>query len=342
MKKIALVLAVTMIFGFLTACSGNTSSTTTGSATPAETTAAPAKIPELSIACNQPGQSWVLIGNSMSEYLKGTMELVVVPGSTYGNILTTNTRDTDFGITASTSLGSAKNGVRYYTEHGKQENVTFVASIYKHHLRGFTTNPDIKVWSDIKGHSVCYGPPGGEGFDYNPLLYSYMGFSDADVELKTMPFADAVEQMKNKQLDAILNCTPTPYAIFDDLVYSDPNNAHLIQMDKETAERLKSEWEGFNYDDYSTIPGNIWAFEEPLYAPYQLITFIANKDVSDEDVYNFTQCIYDNFEALEGIVPAFQGIEEGKDGMIHNVAGLPVHPGAEKFWTEKGLTVVNE
>ena len=335
MKKIALLLVLTMLAGLAAGCSNTAPAPNQGDSS---TVTALAKIPELSISCNQPGQSWMLIGTTLAEYLKGTMDLVVVPGSTYGNILVTNSNETQFGITASTSLGSAKNGLRYYEQHGKQENVRFVASIYKHSLRGFTNNPDIKTWNDLIGRSITYGPPGSEGFDYNPMIFSYLGFSESDLELKIMPIADAADQKKNKQLDCFIGCMPTPYALMDDVAYSD-SNAHLISLDKEYAERLKADWEGFNYDDYSTIEGNIWKFEEPLYSPYQLITIIAHKDVPDEQVYSMTKTLYDNFDALADVVPSFKGIVGGRDAMIYNDANLIVHPGAEKFWTEVGLTV---
>ena len=122
MKKriLALLMSAVMCVG-LAACSSNSSASQSSS----ETQTAQSSDGELKakIATNQPGQSWMLLGSTLSEYLKGTMTLSVEPGSTYGNILTTNSNETQFGVTAQTSLGSAMQGIRYYKDYGPQENV---------------------------------------------------------------------------------------------------------------------------------------------------------------------------------------------------------------------------
>ncbi|MCJ7855540.1 TAXI family TRAP transporter solute-binding subunit [Lachnospiraceae bacterium NSJ-143] len=332
MKKRLLAIAVSALFCFSFAACGSTSSETSETAASADSGKAGKEI-KVKIATNQPGQSWMLLGSTLSEYLKGTMTLSVEPGSTYGNILTTNSNETQFGVTAQTSLGSAMKGIRYYESAGPQENVRFVASIYRHYLRGLTTNPDIKTWDDLKGKSVCFGPAGGESFDYNPLILSYYGLNEGDYEVKVMPFADAIDAMKNGQLDAILNCSPTPYAIFDDLAISD-SNAHMIQLSKEAAEKLASEWEGFDYVEFDF--DDAWSYEKPFYSPYQQITVIANKDTPDEVVYEFLKCMYDRYDDLCTVLPTMAQIG-GPEGYADNPANVPVHPGAEKFYKEVGI-----
>ncbi|PAV28879.1 hypothetical protein CIL05_14735 [Virgibacillus profundi] len=61
---------------------------------------------------------------------------------------------------------------------------------------------------------------------------------------------------------------------------------------------------------------------------------IVHKDVPKEEVYQITKAIYDNFDYL-GTVH-----EEFKNLTLENVADIgnvPLHPGAEKFFKEKGL-----
>ncbi|GHS97922.1 C4-dicarboxylate ABC transporter substrate-binding protein [Synergistales bacterium] len=292
-------------------------------------------IPTVSIATSQPGQNYMLIGNTMAEYLKGTIDLVVEPGSTFGAIISTSANDTQFGITASTACGSAREGARFFEKNGgKQENFRFVASLYKHHLRAYTTDPNLTNWNQLKGRSVTFGPTGGESFDYDPLILSYMGINKGDYTLKTMPFTDAIEAMRNRQLDVILNCTPTPFAMFDDLAYSD-KQAHNLTLDKEIVERLVTEWPGFKYEEYTLETQ--WAHEKPLWAPYQQVTVICNVSVDDDVVYKFLSCMSDRFADLQSVVPAMKmGMESPKD-FAANPADLLVHPGALKFYKEKGF-----
>ena len=334
-KFFALVISGIMCIS-LVACSSGSGSSGSSSGSGSESSSSNGDVStdmKAKIATNQPGQSWMLLGSTLSEYLKGTMTLSVEPGSTYGNILTTNTNETQFGITAQTSLGSALGGIRYYEAHGVQENVTFVASLYRHYLRGLTTNPSIQTWADLKGKSVCFGPAGGESFDYNPLILSYYGLNEGDYEVKVMPFSDAIEAMKNGQLDAILNCSPVPYAIFDDLAISDPN-ARMIQLSKEAADRLASEWDGFDYVDFDFE--DAWEYEKPAYSPYQQITVVANKDTPEDVVYELLKCMYERYDDLCNVLPTMAQIG-GPENYVDNPANVPVHPGAEKFYKEVGL-----
>jgi len=63
---------------------------------------------------------------------------------------------------------------------------------------------------------------------------------------------------------------------------------------------------------------------------------IANKDVSEDEVYKFTKCVYDNFEKLSGVVINLEQIG-GKENLVYNPAKIPLHPGAEKFYKELDL-----
>ena len=63
---------------------------------------------------------------------------------------------------------------------------------------------------------------------------------------------------------------------------------------------------------------------------------IANNDVSEADVYNF---LYGVFEHVDEITAAHaKGAELNLD-FAASVTSVPYHPGAKKFFEEKGITV---
>jgi TRAP transporter TAXI family solute receptor len=323
-KRIGLgVLAFVLL---LAACSGKKDSS-------ASTASSAAQVYKSNIVTNQPGQSWMLIGNTLAEWGKGTIELSVEPGSTYGNVLAVNSGESKYGVTAQTAISSALAGVRYYQQYGPQTNLRFVASFFRHYLRGITLKPEIKTLADLKGRSVCFGPAGGESHDYGRLVLSYYGLQEGDYTVKVMPFADATEAMKNNQLDMILNCSPVPYAMFDDAAMGNPN-AHNVGVSEELAKRLSSEWKGFDYVEYDFE--DRYAYTKPFYSPYQQVTLIAHKDVSDDEVYIMTKLVYDHFEDLGNVVSNFKQMS-GIEMLADNPVNIPMHPGAEKFYKEVDL-----
>jgi hypothetical protein len=65
-------------------------------------------------------------------------------------------------------------------------------------------------------------------------------------------------------------------------------------------------------------------------------TLIANKNVSEDAVYNFTETLTASKDELAKTVPSLEGfsLDKALSGLY-----IPVHPGAMKFFTEKGITI---
>jgi TRAP-type uncharacterized transport system substrate-binding protein len=65
---------------------------------------------------------------------------------------------------------------------------------------------------------------------------------------------------------------------------------------------------------------------------------IVREDMDEELVYNLTKAVYDYHDDLVAGHNATKDtvLEKSMDGMI-----IPVHPGAKKFFDEKGIAVPN-
>jgi len=66
-----------------------------------------------------------------------------------------------------------------------------------------------------------------------------------------------------------------------------------------------------------------------------LATFVSSIDVPEETVYLIVKAVFENFDDFKKLHPAF-GHLEAKD-MVKNGLSAPLHPGAEKYFKEKGL-----
>src|SRR5699024_8973156 len=61
---------------------------------------------------------------------------------------------------------------------------------------------------------------------------------------------------------------------------------------------------------------------------------IVSKNLDDETAYEMTKTMWENVEKLRGSVEA---AEEMKiENAAKNLAGVPLHPGAEKYYEEEG------
>ena len=63
-------------------------------------------------------------------------------------------------------------------------------------------------------------------------------------------------------------------------------------------------------------------------------TFVTSANVPDEVVYQVVKAVFDNFDRFKGLHPAFAGLTE--TAMISEGLSAPLHPGAEKYYKERG------
>ena len=65
-----------------------------------------------------------------------------------------------------------------------------------------------------------------------------------------------------------------------------------------------------------------------------LATLVTSTKVPDEVVYQLVKATFDNLEEFKKLHPAF-GILKAEE-MVKNGLSAPLHPGAEKYYKEKG------
>jgi TRAP transporter TAXI family solute receptor len=89
-----------------------------------------------------------------------------------------------------------------------------------------------------------------------------------------------------------------------------------------------------------TIPAGTYAGQDADVTPVTVkATLIVTADADEETVYNLTKAIFDNIDAIaaENGKGAELSIENATSGMA-----APFHPGAAKYFAEKGVTVPTE
>jgi hypothetical protein len=63
-------------------------------------------------------------------------------------------------------------------------------------------------------------------------------------------------------------------------------------------------------------------------------TFVTSADVPEGVVYTLVKAVFDNFEDFKKLHPAFANLKESE--MIKDGLSAPLHPGAEKYYKERG------
>lgn len=63
-------------------------------------------------------------------------------------------------------------------------------------------------------------------------------------------------------------------------------------------------------------------------------TFVTSSDVAEDTIYQVVKAVFDNFDRFKKLHPAFANMKE--EDMITEGNSAPLHPGAEKYYKERG------
>ena len=102
---------------------------------------------------------------------------------------------------------------------------------------------------------------------------------------------------------------------------------------EESAKKFILEKEPTYYFEFLPA-GTYKGMQEPVEAIFQNYSLFCAARLSDEFMYAATKAIFENLDYITSVNSAFKDtkIEKVYDGM-----SIPVHPGAEKYFTERGI-----
>lgn len=187
----------------------------------------------------------------------------------------------------------------------------------------------IKTLDDLKGKKLSVGAP-KSGTELNArAILGAAGMSYEDLaKVEFLPFAESVELMKNRQLDATLQSAGLGVASLKDLSTSIPIT--VVSVPEEIATELGAPYIA------ETIPANTYDGQSEDVATVAVINFLVSSDaVSDDLAYQMTKLMYENLDQLKAAHAATNSIDvqNALKGMP-----IPVHPGAQRYYDEIGVS----
>jgi len=182
------------------------------------------------------------------------------------------------------------------------------------------------------GKKVGVGNAGSGAFANCELFFTHMGVWDK-IERNAMGYNDAAAAFGNNQLDAFWLFVGYPSGAV--IMAAQTNDIDMVDLykDAEASGFLKK----YPYFSKLTIPAGTYKGVDVDMPSFQdSALWVANSKVPAEVVYKLLAQIYSP-EGLAHMVNVKKtaksmSIESGVQGIV-----TPLHPGAEKFWKEKGV-----
>lgn len=283
------------------------------------------------------GGTFQVVANSIQVYkpMKGVKEFKVQAQSSGGsteNLRKTNTGRQQMSVVYSGHVYQGRHGM-LSNDTRKYENVLAVAFLYGAPAQLVVhKGSGINSTKDLVGKKVGVGNAGSGAFANCELFFRHMGVWDK-IERNAMGYNDAAQAFGNNQLDAFWLFTAFPSGAV--MMAAQTNDIALIDLDADA--KSAGFYEKYPYFAKLTIPANTYTgvdYDTPSFQDSTL--WVANAKVPDEVVYKMLSLIFsdEGLAHMKSQKKTFKNmsVEHGVDGIV-----TPFHPGAEKFWKEKGV-----
>lgn len=228
------------------------------------------------------------------------------------------------------SVEDAWNGVEDAGFKAPLTRIRAIAATYPNYIQIVASKESgIKTLEDLKGKRISVGAP-KSGTELNArAIFEAAGLSYKDMgRVEFMPYAESVELIKNRQLDATLQSSGLGMAAIRDLASMVPIT--FVAIPEEVVAKIDSQAYQARVIPAGTYDGQDQ--DVPTAAIVNLL--VSHEKVSDDVAYQMTKLLFDNLPRLRTAHSASNDIslEAATEALP-----IPLHPGAERFYKEVGV-----
>ncbi len=272
----------------------------------------------------------VAMGNAVSE--NSEINNIVVQSSlgSMENINLTNLNEMQLGFSNADGVYFAYNGTGSYEETGKQD-IQGVMSLYMSAGQMVTKkDSEIKTYADLAGKKVCLGPPSTTIIEMSKAILKEYGIDpEKDITPYYLTFEEGIQKVVDGELDATFYVAGLPTAAM--MNAASTTDMALVDADPAILDKVVAEQP--YYQSY-VIPANTYKGVDYDVNTLKIMTQIfTNSKTSEDMIYDFVK---QSLEKLDTYKNAHDVISEISPESAADM-GIPLHPGAEKYFKEIGV-----
>ena len=269
-----------------------------------------------------------VIGEKVNNSTDTQVTIVSSKGS-QANIEALQAGNADIAFVQSDVMAYGYNGTRLFAETGAVTSFSTVAAMYMEQVQIVTLDPAITSVADLAGKRVSIGAV-GSGVYYNAMdILGVYGLTEEDITPAFYDFSETIEALRSGQIDVGFVVAGAPTNAVTSLVST--NDAYFVSLDDEHISALIA---ASPYYAKNTIGSEVYGTAEDVTTVGISAVLIASNNASDDDVYNFISAVFNNLDSF-----THDKAKEVSLDFAATVTDVPYHPGAARYFTERGLTV---
>jgi TRAP transporter TAXI family solute receptor len=272
----------------------------------------------------------VALSNIYGKALPGVKSSVQATKASVENLNLLQAGRGEAGITLGDSLSAAWAGVEEAGFKQPLKKLRGISALHTNYVQIVArADSGIRTLADMKGKRISVGAA-KSGTELNArAILKAAGLSYADFsKVEYLPYDQSVELLRNRQIDITLQSAGLGNPALRDL--ANGVDVVFVPVPPDVIAKV---------GDAAYIPGKIPAStykgqgaDTPTAAIQNFL--VTHEGVSTETVYTMTRSMFENLDQLAAAHSAGKSVklEKAAVGMP-----IPLHPGAEKFYREKGL-----
>ncbi|MGY4256558.1 TRAP transporter TAXI family solute receptor [Bradyrhizobium sp. USDA 4516] len=271
----------------------------------------------------------VAMGKIYGDKIPGVKTQVQATKASVENLVLLQQGRGEIAFTLGDSLKAAWEGDAEAGFKNKLDKLRTIGAIYPNYIQIVATaESGIKTLADLKGKSLSVGAP-KSGTELNSrAILAAAGMSYKELgKVEYLPFAESVDLMKNRQLNATLQSAGLGVASLKDL--STSSEITVVAVPKETVDKIGPPFVSV------IIPANTYTGQDKDVPTAAVVNYLVTSSaVSDDLAYQMTKLVYESLPELANAHAA------GKEIKLEAAATgnpVPLHPGAIRYYKEKGL-----
>jgi TRAP transporter TAXI family solute receptor len=280
------------------------------------------------------------LGGAMAEIWNSRVSGIRVAAQSSG----ASVANVQFLARGDAQLGLIQNDIAYYAEKGTEvfaepgsnqpkpiAGIRGIAMLYPETIQIVTLrNKNIRSVGDLVGKKVVVGAA-GSGTEANARqILSVHDIFYRMIRPDFLSFAAGIDQLRDGLTDAVFITAGVPTAAVTDIASS--REIHVVPVSNEALAALRAKWpfytrQVFAADTYPRLTG-------PVATVAVMAMLVVRADMPDDLVYNLTKALWENLDRMRNAHARGRDLELTKalDGMP-----IPVHPGATRYYNEKGV-----
>lgn len=234
----------------------------------------------------------------------------------------------------------AVSSITYEALHGQRgfsgrayEGVRVLAGLYYNPNQVVARGASgVSALEDFKGKRFAPGAAGGTTEVESRVHFTAAGLSyPGDIKAQFVGFTESIDLMRNRQMDGAWIMAGTPTAAVTEMCAT--AGGRLVGMSPELIKKVQGEYPW--YVEY-TIPANTYDNQpEPVLTTAVKMLLLTDASMPDDVVYDLTRTFWENLPELGRAHAVMKSVTV--DMAVSDLAGIPLHPGAARYYREIGL-----